>query len=248
MIKGIDVYHGDGRVDWAKVKAAGIEFAYVKATQGASFHDPEHLRNAEAAREAGVLVGCYHFFEPTFNGAAQAKHFLERAGGREGLGGQLIPALDVEKQGGMSKHAHTESVRAWLEVVEAEIGRKPVIYCSPDYANSRLDPVFGAYPLWLAMWATQEPSGKVGGWDRWTFWQHSATGDVRGVPVTGGVDLNVFAGTMEDLRALVLPRGADATLLVKVVDHASGRMVAAYRMVPGGNHVADQGKLYVDGS
>lgn len=36
MMKGIDVSKWQGRIDWQKVKAAGIEFAIIRAGYGSS--------------------------------------------------------------------------------------------------------------------------------------------------------------------------------------------------------------------
>ena len=52
MIPGIDVSHYQGSIDWAKVKAAGIRFVYVKASQGADFTDPRLFANVAGAAAA----------------------------------------------------------------------------------------------------------------------------------------------------------------------------------------------------
>jgi GH25 family lysozyme M1 (1,4-beta-N-acetylmuramidase) len=40
MIKGIDVSHHNGPVDFTKVKSTGIQFVYIKATEGKTYRDP----------------------------------------------------------------------------------------------------------------------------------------------------------------------------------------------------------------
>ena len=63
---------------------------------------------------------------------------------------------------------------------------------------------FSEYPLWLAEYGVPEPTLPViGGWNEWLFWQNSETGEVPGF--TGPVDLNIFAGTREDLGAWMGP-------------------------------------------
>ncbi len=60
-INGIDVYHGDGEVDWKTVKKNGIQFAFVKATEGTNYIDKRFDENMKGATAAGVLIGPYHF-------------------------------------------------------------------------------------------------------------------------------------------------------------------------------------------
>jgi lysozyme len=44
-IRGIDVSHHQGGIDWLAVKASNTRFAYIKATEGASFRDPKFSEN-----------------------------------------------------------------------------------------------------------------------------------------------------------------------------------------------------------
>src|SRR4051812_12095005 len=60
-IQGIDIYHGDGEVDWKTVKKNGIEFAFVKATEGTNYVDKRFDANMRGATAADVLIGPYHF-------------------------------------------------------------------------------------------------------------------------------------------------------------------------------------------
>jgi len=78
-IQGIDVYSGDGAVNWNSVKGAGYDFAFVKATEGVDFIDSRFATNMTNANAAGVYVGPYHFARPdskngvpftSYNGAA----------------------------------------------------------------------------------------------------------------------------------------------------------------------------------
>ncbi|MEM9175097.1 MAG: GH25 family lysozyme, partial [Myxococcota bacterium] len=48
-IRGIDVSHHQGRIDWRQVGAAGIRFAFIKSTEGESLQDPRFAHNAAAA-------------------------------------------------------------------------------------------------------------------------------------------------------------------------------------------------------
>src|SRR5262245_60348954 len=63
-IQGIDVYTGDGTINWSSVKSGGISFAFTKATEGVDFIDAKFTANMTNAKAAGVLIGPYHFARP----------------------------------------------------------------------------------------------------------------------------------------------------------------------------------------
>ena len=52
-------------VNWAAVKAAGISFAFVKSTESTGYVNPYYARDVAGARAAGVVVGAYHFAQPS---------------------------------------------------------------------------------------------------------------------------------------------------------------------------------------
>ncbi|WKL00296.1 GH25 family lysozyme [Paenibacillus amylolyticus] len=60
--QGIDVSRYQGNIDWAKVKASGMTFVFIKATEGQTYTDPNYQKNVTSALAAGMLVGTYHFF------------------------------------------------------------------------------------------------------------------------------------------------------------------------------------------
>ncbi len=90
MLKGIDVSHWDGKIDWARVKSAGVGFVYIKATEGTNFVDAQFACDLAGAKAVGLPFGLSHFLLPNNNGAAQADWFLSHAGD---LSGQLVPML-----------------------------------------------------------------------------------------------------------------------------------------------------------
>jgi lysozyme len=240
MIKGVDVYAGDNEINWAKVKNTGYDFAFIKATQGTSIKDIQYKTNIQNAQYNNLLTGSYHFFEATGNASDQAKYFLDYVGD---MNGQLLPVLDAERKGGMTVAQYSRSVQAWLDVVENAIGKKPIIYVNNDYAINSLTHTFREYPLWLAHWGESKPSGKIGGWDKWVWWQNSANATVDGLPNIGGADTDYFDGTIEQLRTYLIE--GPTTTQIQVIDHAQGNVIETLQMVLNGDHIVDQKKLYV---
>lgn len=66
-------------IDWANVKAAGIEAVFIKATEGSGYTNPYYASDRDGARAVGILVAAYHFADWT-NVAAESTHFLSVAG------------------------------------------------------------------------------------------------------------------------------------------------------------------------
>ena len=75
---GIDVSLYQKDVNWSQVFAAGNRFAFIKCSQGVTVTDPKFTANFDGAKAAGLLVGVYHFINPTL--AAQGGCSVNGAG------------------------------------------------------------------------------------------------------------------------------------------------------------------------
>jgi GH25 family lysozyme M1 (1,4-beta-N-acetylmuramidase) len=87
-------------LDWTKIKNSGIDFAYLKASDGAGI-DLSLSRNwkvLQAEHEAGrIYRGAYHFLRFKDDVNDQAAAFLKAIGATNGVQPQqLSPALDME--------------------------------------------------------------------------------------------------------------------------------------------------------
>lgn len=195
-LPGIDVSHFQGVIQWARVKAAGIGFAFIKATDGTGFVDPQLDENTSKCAFYGIPFGLYHFFRPSADPTAQAQFFLKNC--KCTSVAQLPPALDLELG-----PLVTSQAAAWLDVVDEALGREPIVYTAPAFAAQYLafGPPIGVYPLWLAEY-TDAPEPKLPtAWASWDFWQHTPSGQVDGVP--NAVDLDWFHGSEEDLKSWI---------------------------------------------
>jgi len=206
-LEGIDVSHNNGRVAWSRVRAAGISFAYIKATEGVTFEDPACATNLAGCKKAGIAAGLYHFYRHDSDAQQQAAHFLRVLGTPPP--GDLPPALDVEAPGdgsGPIMYSTAEVVgrlEQFVRAVERAVGRAPLIYTYPSAwqeitANSTL--FADRCPLWIASYSEQPTM--VGGWITYTVWQYDDNGVVDGVPTP--VDRDRFAGDASALDALRL--------------------------------------------
>ena len=195
----MDVSYYDASVDWTAAHAAGIDFAFVRATDGLQYKDPRFAEYWSGARAAGVIRGAYQFFRPAQDPIAQADLLLELMGPPQP--GDLPPVLDLENAGGLDQTAVVASTRAWIAHVAAAIGRQPIVYAGLySWPTLTGGADVTSSPLWIAQYTSAACPNIPAPWTSWLFWQHSNTGAVTGV-VSGELDLDVFNGTRAELEA-----------------------------------------------
>ncbi|HEX5481304.1 MAG TPA: GH25 family lysozyme [Terriglobia bacterium] len=215
-ITGIDVSHHQGQIAWPLVAQAGITFAFAKATEGATFVDPQFAANWAGMKNAGIFRGAYHFFRPADPVDAQVENFAGAVGAIEDS--DLPPVLDLEEAktpGGDEWDAIPGEQRVplalrWLRGIEGRLGRKPIIYVRRGFVASMLPNPgpLAEYPLWVAHYTLEGAPAAPGVWPGWIFWQHSQQGSIAGV--TGHVDLDRFNGTIDALPVLAAKSPAPA--------------------------------------
>jgi GH25 family lysozyme M1 (1,4-beta-N-acetylmuramidase) len=228
-VRGIDVSHHNDDIDFAKVRRAGYDFVFIKATQDNDFIDPMFLTNMARAKAAGLAAGGYHFFDYTLDGRVQADHFVDRLELADGIDDALPPVVDVECWAPIGSSIHAVSatrLRDFVARVYERTGRLPIIYTSVFMWREVVGNAegFTDHPLWAACWGCEAPPAIAPGWDGWAFWQ-TGIDRVRGVKRLDG---NVFSGTVEDLTALRLrpvrlAAGAPATATPQVEVDLGGR-------------------------
>ena len=86
-VHGIDVSHYQNRIFWDSVRAADIQFAFVKATEGATFQDSFFCKNWDEMAENGLKRGAYHYFRPKSGRKVRRRRFNLPCGSSEvGMG------------------------------------------------------------------------------------------------------------------------------------------------------------------
>jgi GH25 family lysozyme M1 (1,4-beta-N-acetylmuramidase)/5-hydroxyisourate hydrolase-like protein (transthyretin family) len=184
-----------------------------------------------AAKAAGLLVGLYHFAQlpntDDLNIILQAANdqadvFISRWNTHGGYSQGTLPlVLDIEQASVPKNVTDAEAiafVKTFMDKVANATGKVPLLYSNPTFLKNHLssDPALANYPLWAANYFDVSNPGispKVGClntvWTKegcnlnWTFWQYSQTGPGGNFGVSSKyIDLNVFAGTAEELLAL----------------------------------------------
>jgi GH25 family lysozyme M1 (1,4-beta-N-acetylmuramidase) len=160
---GIDVSHWQGSIAWSQVENAGVQFAFMKATEGTGYTDTMLAKNWAATKQVGIYRGAYHFARPSVGSApAQARYFVSKVGSFKEAG-VLPPVLDLEATGGLSPSQLRTWVSTWLTTVEDLTGRTPILYFSPSFWEVNLgnSTAFSRYPLWVAHYTSAPGPGRL---------------------------------------------------------------------------------------
>lgn len=187
MTKGIDVSRWQGDIVWNKVKAAGVEFAILKAggSDSGFYTDIKFEQNYKGAKAAGVPVGAYYFVGRRCtsyeDGAADAKRFLEILKDKQF---EYPVYIDLETTDRTAKAGATQACIGFVEVMEAA-GYYCGIYAS-DISGfcDRLDiSKLNDIDKWVARYGSKPAYVKEYG-----MWQNSSSGRISGI--SGDVDTN----------------------------------------------------------
>lgn len=184
---GIDVSHHQKQINWKKVaQNKNIQFVYLKATEGATYVDPNFHRNAKNAIANGLKVGVYHYFRMTSSATAQFKNFQKAY---EAYDFQLLPMVDVEQQDGKPIKIYRDSLRRFISLIEEAYGVSPVIYATNRSYNQLCGTDFdGRCLLYIGRYGENKPVVK--GKSHYAIWQFSQTGRISGISTN--VDLCKF--------------------------------------------------------
>lgn len=198
----------------ASAKAAGIGVVIAKATQGKDYVDPSWKKWARAVRDAGLLLGAYHFNSNTSPGDDQAEWFLKALDDTPETYGRddMLLCLDYERNPNPA-HTMTQSdARAFVHRIHARTGQRPTVYGDSSFLGqfNRERDVLAEFPLWVAAYGPSNPKlPKAWSTAGWTLFQYTngtsgpgnQTTYPRLTPGFGKCDRSAFDGTFEELRA-----------------------------------------------
>lgn len=198
-LNGIDVSEFQSNVDWKRVKAAGIDFAIVRAgyrgkSYGNLVKDSKFEQHISGAITSGIKVGAYMFSEAVnyAEGAEEARYLVSLA---KSYDIKLPLVVDTEYQSnarsnGISVAARTDAIKGFCETIQL-LGYTPMIYASTSWLNNNLDmSKLNNYKVWVAQYYD-----RVTYKGNYEFWQYTSKGRVDGI--NGNVDMNYWYNTKE---------------------------------------------------
>lgn len=194
-LKGIDVSRHQEEINWKKVAADGVSYAFIRGgyrgySEGKIVEDEYFQDNIEGALDNDIDVGVYFYTQ-----AISEEEAIEEA---EFLLDLLEPydvtypiVLDLEdpetssaRTAEMTKEEHTKAAVAFLETVK-KAGYTPMIYGNLKTFMLMLDiEQLEDYEKWFAYY-----NAPVYFPYEFSIWQYSSKGNVDGIK--GDVDMNV---------------------------------------------------------
>ena len=199
-IRGIDVSHHQGAIDWMEVGRGGVVFAYLKATEGGDWVDERFVENWRKSKAAGIVRGAYHFFTFCQTAENQANNFMAHVAREPGM---LPPVVDVETVGNCAmpygKDRLVAEIRAFSSLLRQRYGVLPVLYTTQSFWSRYLQGSSLENPVWMRdiIFEPGEFDGRP-----WLFWQYHDREPVPGI--AGLVDVDVFNGGEEAFTRILL--------------------------------------------
>ncbi len=200
-VRGIDVSAYQGDIDWSVLSKEGIDFAFIKATEGSTFVDRKFEYNITESQKQDIFVGAYHFFSFESGGQTQAENFIKTVTHNENM---LPPVVDLEFYGKfVDNPKDANEVLPELDVLLSELekhyGKKPIIYVTEESYELYLVGKYEEYDIWIRN-VIFEPNLSDG--RKWTFWQYTNRERLNGYKGEERfIDMNVFHGTEEEFLA-----------------------------------------------
>lgn len=198
----ISVFQGD-EIEFLNSRQDTFTFIICRATIGITDVDADFKNNWSLIAQKGFIRGAYHVYECDDDPQLQAEHFLSAV---DSLSPNDLPLILDLEQKGLAGITDVTRIRndllVFLNLVETNTGKTPMIYVSPDFANTYLnDSAFAKYPLWVADYNGQDEPQVPATWTAtgWTFWQRTDTVTVNGVTT----DFDVFNGNQRELQSFI---------------------------------------------
>lgn len=181
-LRGLDVSHHQGPIDWARVAADDVDFVWIKATEGGDWTDPRFAENQAGARAVGLPWGAYHFVTLCRPMDEQAAHILATVPSSAAL----PLALDLEYGGNCSVRPDREAFLGELtrlrNTLREAYGTEPLLYATAEFHRDYLDGYAPEAPRWHRSLLVEPPEDAL-------VWQFRNRGRAAGI--SGPVDVNV---------------------------------------------------------
>ncbi len=206
MLFGIDISDYQRDFDLARAKNEGYEFAFIKATEGATWRGKYFAANLARARAAGMLVAAYHYQRAGNSAQSQVDNI------RSMVPTDVPIVIDVEDGGG-----GVDLTRDIINRLRQAGYRSPLLYLPMWYWQKIGSPsLAGLPPLWYSRYPANRAGYASVVWEKNAGWLNSFWGGYGGLGVEvlqfsdmgrlagrSPIDLNAYRGTRDQLAGLL---------------------------------------------
>ena len=202
-VLGLDVSSGQGDVNWSTVKADGAKFAYVKATEGSYYINPDFAQQYNGSYGVGLIRGAYEFANPSYSGGAtQADYFVAHGGGWS-ADGKTLPGVarhrvQPVRRGVLRPQPVVDGVvdqglRQRIPRQDRPLGRDLQHHRLVDHLHRQQQRLRLRGPALAGRFREQPRGALPAGWGFYTIWQYADSGTFPG-------DQDVFNGSVGPAR------------------------------------------------
>jgi lysozyme len=203
-VLGLDCSKYQKDITWSLAKAAGVQFAFVKITEGTTGHE-DNIYNVKArvldAQKNGVKIGYYHFARPgdvnspEDDANAEVQNVLSHIG--------FLPTADLPLSLDVEAYANSvvwdnkvDHMNRFITTFIQKLNEKNIrviLYSYKSFLDTNSTPIFGTNPLWTAAYLNN-PEINLPliplGWTEWKIWQFTEQGQINGY--NGNIDLDIM--------------------------------------------------------
>ncbi len=201
---GIDVSYHQGAIDWAKVKAAGIEFAIIRAGYGRSTVDSQFHNNVKGCIDNDIPFGTYWFIygineQESIQNADKFHETIAPYKDKITMGAWCDHEYDTDNNAQRRGVTLTKSMRTAMVVTFCErmksYGYEVGNYANRDYMRTKFNDL-SQYPLWYARYGVTEATMRSE--YNPLMWQYTSDGSVPGI--YGKCDMNYYYGELPERK------------------------------------------------
>lgn len=220
LARGCDVSHHNGPVDFQDLAAHDLSFVILKCADGAFNTDDTYARNRRDAERAGLLTAPYLFVRATHDPIKQVGNLIAHMGN---LSKPIPPVLDLEWDKNnpqqpdkwqllKTQKERAEVVGALMVEIKYRLGVLPMVYTAFSFFDATFGQItkFGGLNIWdCLLWTVdvnpkyKEPRLPFPWRAMGVAWDFRQCG-IGQVGKASPLDLNVFNGTVAELKALEL--------------------------------------------
>ena len=133
-VQGVVVSEANGKPEWARLGATGVDFAYITASEGARGRDAQFEANLEGVQQAGIRYGALHHFDICRLASDQATLFMTTVPRSEQA---LPPAVQLDFsdtcKGRPNRALILSELATFLNQIEVHSGTPAILLLTKDF-------------------------------------------------------------------------------------------------------------------
>ncbi|MTV81968.1 GH25 family lysozyme [Secundilactobacillus folii] len=198
-VRGVSLTQSNGFVDFQQLQHQGYQFAYLRATSGATYTDDEFQSNYDRSQGTNLEMGVYHVYSYSTSAKAQYRNFIQEVGQRHG---QLPIAVQVTTYGSytadyLKRTKAQQQLQAFISLIKDHYQKRVIIWCSQPVWRVLAQTPLGRDQHWLQASLLNRQSQKT----RFIEYDDGAAVKLNGQSQT--VAASVFNGSQKQWNAWV---------------------------------------------